>query len=197
MEVSHKILEMYESYEGFSPTPYKDTAGVWTIGIGSTITPEGRSVRASTPEIDYETAKHWKKVHIQERTIPAMQRGLKGIHLTQFEIDAISSLVYNCGAGCLSYKWARALQDAQGGEQRKVYSIADKKRIVDSWMSICKDAKGNTLVGLKRRRMTEIIYFFTGELHYYVSGSYAKEQALYKDYDKHSGLFVYQKLDLL
>jgi lysozyme len=192
MEISGNGLDILIGFEGFVSIPYKDSIGVWTIGYGTTILPSGKRVTASHPQIDKAQALVYKKYHFTKHVYPAIQKRFKNIAIAQQEFDAICCLVYNCGPACLTYKWSYAMVDNFG----KYWSKAMTKRVVDSWMSIDK-AGGKTLVGLTRRRMTEVIHFFTGQTVYYISGSAEGEKELYKDYERHSGEYVYRRLGLI
>jgi lysozyme len=182
-------------FEGFKAEPYKCSAGVWTIGIGSTRKPNGQPVIKDTTAITLDEAKEWKRIHLEGRTLPAVERGLTNIHATQNEVDAISSLVYNCGARVFRWSWFKAMKERQSGVARNLYSKAQKRSIVNGWMKIV-IAGGKESKGLRRRRMSEILYFFTGELHYFVKDINEHRNMDYDEYAKLTGRFVYDKLGL-
>lgn len=126
-------------FEGFKSEAYRDSAGVWTIGYGSTkgvhagqrITRDQAAIRLADDVSQAESA---------------VSR-LVAVPLTQCQFDALVSFVYNLGAGGLAK--STLLKRLNAGD----YSVA-----ADEFMKWVK-AGGRRLQGLVRRRAAERALF--------------------------------------
>ena len=85
-----------EKYEGFSAKPYKDTGGVVTQGIGSTVKPDGSKIKMTDKPIDRKTAQEWAKAHVSKDEA-AFKKSLNGVKLSQTEYDVYLDFTYNFG----------------------------------------------------------------------------------------------------
>ncbi|WP_347472709.1 lysozyme [Acinetobacter thermotolerans] len=85
-----------EKYEGFSATPYRDSGGVVTQGIGSTKKPDGSSIKLIDPPITRKTAQEWVKAHVSKDEA-AFRKSLAGVKLSQTEYDVYLDFTYNFG----------------------------------------------------------------------------------------------------
>ncbi|ALH95603.1 glycoside hydrolase family protein [Acinetobacter equi] len=85
-----------EKYEGFSAKPYKDTGGVVTQGIGSTVKPDGSKIKMTDKPIDRKTAQEWAKAHVSKDET-AFKKSLQGVKLSQTEYDVYLDFTYNFG----------------------------------------------------------------------------------------------------
>ena len=85
-----------EKHEGFSAKPYKDSGGVITQGIGSTVKPDGTKIKMSDPAIDRKTAQEWAKAHVAKDEI-AFRKSLDGVKLSQTEYNTYLDFTYNFG----------------------------------------------------------------------------------------------------
>lgn len=85
-----------EKYEGYSAKPYKDSGGVVTQGIGSTVKPNGQSIKMSDPPITHKTALEWAKDHVSKDEV-AFRKSLHGVKLSQVEYDTYLDFTYNFG----------------------------------------------------------------------------------------------------
>jgi lysozyme len=86
-------------FEGFRSCPYGPPRDVWTIGYGST---EG--VTGHTPCVTRAQALERMIRHINSTYAPAVADAIQKYHLrlNQNQIDALISIVYNCGPGILA-----------------------------------------------------------------------------------------------
>lgn len=97
------ILEIAE-HEGIVPAPYKDSAGVWTFGIGHTAAAGGldpQEMNGAMPEGAYALD------NAIQRAVELFQRDLKSYEarvnkaikmpLTQYQFDALVSFDFNTG----------------------------------------------------------------------------------------------------
>jgi lysozyme len=99
MELSENGFKIIKNFEGLRLSAYRDVAGVWTIGYGSTRYHDGRTVKpgdllASVAQADA----------LFENTLgqyeEAVTRCVK-VPLTQNQFDALVSFTYNEGTGAL------------------------------------------------------------------------------------------------
>ena len=91
--VTDKLVEFIKSYEGYSNKVYKCSAGVSTIGYGTT-----RKECVNKGTCTKEQATQWLKEDIE---VVAKAIKDKNITLKQHEFDALVSFAYNCGTGAL------------------------------------------------------------------------------------------------
>ena len=96
MDISTKGLIEIMSHEGVCLSPYLDSVGVWTIGVGITKY-DGKDPR-DFGVITMEQAIQMFKDRIRSYVTPVQKLGLK---LTQEQFDALVSFCFNCGPGNL------------------------------------------------------------------------------------------------
>ena len=97
MKINDEGLSIIKAFEGISPVPYLDLAGVPTIGYGSTWKLNGERVTMKHREINEKYATVMLLHHI-ERTEYQVDRLVK-VDLTENEFSALVSFVYNVGSG--------------------------------------------------------------------------------------------------
>lgn len=88
MEASNILIEKLKEFEGYRPTSYQDSAGVWTIGYGHTQgVKKGQKITKAQAEslLRGDLLKAEKYVN-----------GLK-LNLTQGQFDALVDFAYNLG----------------------------------------------------------------------------------------------------
>lgn len=136
------------SKDGKTFPPYWDANGnVWTIGYGHT-PPDGPPVpnaktRPLSPGEALSLLGH-DIAHLYEPDVLAAFKRYK-ITPTQGMLDATDSAVFNLGVGILDR--GRSFGDA--------LASGDKRAAAASLMVYVKDANGQTLLGLERRRRAE------------------------------------------
>ncbi|MDS7929214.1 lysozyme [Acinetobacter sp. V102_4] len=137
-------VDLITSFESIKLKAYDDGVGVWTIGIGTTIYPNGVKVKqGDTCTLDqaksyfkHDLAKFEKTVN-ESVTVP----------LTQNQFDALVSLTYNIGSG--AFKNSTLL---------KKLNKSDFQGAADQFL-VWKKAKDKVLTGLVRRREAERALF--------------------------------------
>lgn len=94
MKTSHNGRKLIQEFEGFRNKPYLCSAGVPTIGFGSTMYLEGTRVMLADPEITRAEAENLfvKTLTKYEDMVNKTTKGL-----TQNQFDACVSLCYNIG----------------------------------------------------------------------------------------------------
>ena len=145
MKTNQAGLDIITHFEGFSATPYKCPAGVWTIGYGSTRKPSGRAVTAKTKPINETEAIEWMVEDLADTE--KQVAWLITAPLTENQFSALVSFTYNLGAGNLQSSTLRMKLN------REDYDGA----IVEfpKW----RRAGGKVLAGLVKRRAAEIELF--------------------------------------
>lgn len=95
MRLSQKGLNLIKHFEGFRSTPYLCSAGVPTIGYGSTYYANGAKVKLSDSPISEEWAEELLKkvVTHYEFGVDSMTRD----DINQNQFDALVSFAYNVG----------------------------------------------------------------------------------------------------
>lgn len=93
-------LAICAEFEGFSATPYRCPAGVWTIGYGTTRYPDGRPVRQGDPHVTEAQARDLM-AHDLADAADAVAHLVK-VPLTDNQRAALLSFTYNLGRGALS-----------------------------------------------------------------------------------------------
>jgi len=131
--------------EGFSAVPYQDTAGVWTIGNGSTHDVNGDRVTADTPEVSQDDA-----LALLERDLGTAADAVDeavSVPLTDVERAALYSFTYN--EGVKAFGGSTLLADLNAG------NMAAAEAQFARWDI----AGGKKSHGLDNRRAAELALF--------------------------------------
>lgn len=157
MHLSDKGLSLLAKFEGFRSRPYLDSAGVPTIGFGTTYYPNGKKVAMSDAPISKDTALAIKKQIIEQDfgfgVNLLFADEIKDGKLSQNAFDALVSLAYNIGI--------RALKKSSVYRHIKA---GDKKAAADAFLAWNKARVGGkltVLTGLAERRAAERALFLT------------------------------------
>ncbi|MES2060820.1 MAG: lysozyme [Bacteroidota bacterium] len=100
MKISPSGVKLIKSFEGLRLNAYKDVAGVWTIGYGSTLYPDGRGIKPGDKLTD-EAQANTLFVSTLNKYVEAVNTGVK-VSLTQNQFDALVSFIYNVGTGVVN-----------------------------------------------------------------------------------------------
>ena len=99
MTISTNGLNVIKTFEGLSLSAYRDEAGVWAIGYGSTRYHDGKTVKPGD-----KLANELQADALFRNTMgqyeDAVSRSVK-VPLSQNQFDALVSFTYNIGAGGL------------------------------------------------------------------------------------------------
>jgi GH24 family phage-related lysozyme (muramidase) len=144
---SPKLIKLLFVEESFRSKPYKDGAGLWTIGVGQRITLVQANEWKDGITLDQGRA-------LLNAYLDALCKQLSKLtwcfELTQAQKDAVISIAYNLGFvqfSCSSlYRWL---------------AVADP-RFFAEWLVYEHDAKGNIEPGLTTRRFNERQLFVFG-----------------------------------
>lgn len=134
-------VALIEKYEGFRAQAYKCPAGVWTVGYGTTVYPDGTPVKKGDT-VTKAKAEAYLVDYLNKKVRPY----LKGLKLKPSQQAAIESIVYNVGNGFFRSKCFTAIKEKDWGT---VYNNWD-------WIK----GGGKVLPGLIKRRSEELYLFF-------------------------------------
>lgn len=144
MKISNVGVNLISSFEDTRLKAYDDGVGVWTIGIGTTVYPNGVKVKqGDTCTLDQAKSYFKQDLAKFEKTVNDSVK----VALTQNQFDALVSLTYNIGSS--AFKSSTLLKKLNKGEYQ---GAADQ---FPAW----KTAKGKVLPGLVRRREAERALF--------------------------------------
>lgn len=142
MQISESGLNLIKSFEGLRLEAYKDPGGVLTIGWGST---EGVAEGLVIDEAEAD-----RRLRADAAVAEIAVKRLVTTPLSQWQFDALTSFVFNCGQGTLAR--SRLLKAVNAGQFREAAELFDKHN----------KAKGRVLGGLTRRRAAESGLFQKG-----------------------------------
>ncbi|MCH7393762.1 lysozyme [Acinetobacter dispersus] len=144
MTTSRVGINLITSFEDIVLNAYDDGVGIWTIGFGTTVYPNGVKVKKG----DVCTAEQAKAFFTYDlKRFEAAVNGAVKVPLTQNQFDALVSLTYNIGE--TAFKKSTLLAKLNKGDftgaadQFKVWNIGG----------------GKVLKGLVRRRAAERALF--------------------------------------
>ena len=95
-----RALPVVVRFEGLRLRPYMCSAGVWTVGLGSTRYLDGQPVRATDPPVTREHAYALAVEQLRRDYLPAVLRLCPGID-SYDRLAGVLSFAYNCGVGAL------------------------------------------------------------------------------------------------
>lgn len=133
--------------EGVVLHPYLDSVKVPTIGIGTTVYPNGVKVTMQDPHITLEQAYEYCLDHLNKIVLPVLNK-LITVSQTQDQIEALGSLAYNIGTG--AFLASSVLKSINAGDSLET--------IHTNWAKWNK-AEGKVLNGLVTRREAEFKYY--------------------------------------
>jgi lysozyme len=153
---NYKLLaEIVTHFEGFYPIAYKDTGGVWTLGIGSTFNfAKDRKVREGDT-ISKVGAAHYLELEVAN-VVKQLNLYIK-TPLNEHQATALVDYVYNRG---ISNFLKTKLDDLINANPN---NPAIQAEFIGTGLW---DRMGNKLWGLGRRLRAESHLYFTGELKF-------------------------------
>jgi len=142
MKISQKGLDMIKHFESFRSEPYLCSAGVPTIGYGTTYYKGGVKVTLQDDAIDKNEATDLLRTQVDKIYGKAVNDNLT-VEVTQNQWDALVSFTYNLGGS--NFKRSTLLKRVNEGKNNKAG---------DEFLRWDK-AGGKVLAGLTRRRKAE------------------------------------------
>lgn len=149
MNISKNGLDLIKQFEGLKLNAYQCSAGVWTIGYGSTFFPNGQKVKKGDKL--HNEAEALEMVETTLQSFEAVVEKAVKIQLTQNEFDALVCFTYNVGAGNLNSSTLLKLLN------KNTNRLTVSKEFL-KWDK----AGGKALAGLTRRRQAESELFLKG-----------------------------------
>jgi len=146
MTVSDSGLDLIEEFEGFRSSPYLDSAGVATIGIGSTFYENGTSVTMNDESITRERARDLLRI-VAHKFAQSVDDLTRPINQNQF--DALVSFTYNVGVYAFRNSTLLKKVNSNPCDESISYEFSRWKR-----------AGGRVLQGLINRRKKEAELYF-------------------------------------
>ena len=144
MKISQVGIDLIISFEDTKLEAYDDGVGVWTIGIGTTIYPNGVAVKRGE-SCTLEQAKSFFQHDL--RRFQTAVNGAVTVPLSQNQFDALVSLAYNIGTN--AFKTSTLV---------KYLNALDFKAAADEFLKWNRGG-GKVMKGLVRRRETERALF--------------------------------------
>ena len=144
LRLSENGVKKIAGFEGVRTKAYPDSAGIWTLGIGTIRYPDGSKVKKGDT-CTVEQAYSWFRDYIQG-VETFIHRVIK-VKLNQNQFDALVSLIYNIGETAFT-----------GGSVDDKLNAGNFKAATETWLLYNK-AGGKVIDGLKSRRRAEVAWF--------------------------------------
>lgn len=94
--VSAAFFSALIGYEGYSAKPYRDSVGVPTIGIGTTVYPNGQRVKMTDKPVSKDKAIQLAAHHVSKDEAK-FRASIPTVALSQAEYDVYMDFAYNFG----------------------------------------------------------------------------------------------------
>jgi len=158
MKASANCIKLIEGFEGLVLKSYQDEKGIWTIGLGTTVYPNGKKVTKNDPAISKEMAYDLALIHVGKDEIVAKK--LIKCDLEQHQFDAIMAFIYN--AGTTQFRTSTLLKliniNPKDPKIWGAFLLFDKIKI---------EGEFEKSKGLFRRRNAEAHLYFKNEINFY------------------------------
>lgn len=140
--VDQKCVDLVKEFEGFRAKPYLCSAGVPTIGYGSTFYADGTKVTLADPPINRADAEYLTRL-VLDKFADKVKKLVK-VDLTTNQLSALISFTYNLGVG--AFRSSTLLKVINRGD------LDEAPTQIKRWNK----AGGKVLAGLVRRRQAEV-----------------------------------------
>lgn len=174
----HDMLCLIAHCEGVRVNAYWDPHGnVWTIGFGNTIRPDGRPVRKGDRIKSEEELMLYFTAHIEGKMFEDMDTYLNMDDMSNAEIVAMGSFLYNCGSGILRKKDGSPSEITEAANNYFATHSNEAKQTLKTLMDQKVRSGGKILPQLQKRRDLEERVMF-GELLLDNNGELSLENAV-------------------
>ena len=147
-KIGAKGLNLIKEFEGLKFKPYQDVIGIWTIGIGTTVYPNGQKVNQSDPQINEIVSLLYLTHDLEYFCKQVDAYTTDAVNQSQF--DALVSFGYNCGVGNL-----------KSSTLLKKVNINPNDPTIAAEFLKWNRAGGKVVSGLTRRRQAESDLYFS------------------------------------
>lgn len=152
-ELSPSGLDFLETQEGCVLHSYRDSVGLWTIGIGNRFNPDGTPVHPGEVITRAQAEEYIEKDLVYR--LQFLNRVLPG-NLSTDQVDALVSLCYNIGTtGFGNSSLLRSLKNDP--------TKANDENIIHNWKK-WDEAGGKFDLDLLKRRERELTLYFSSQL---------------------------------
>jgi len=157
VNISDAGIKLIKHFEGYKNKPYKCSARVWTIGIGSAMYHEQLKLKLEDRDqipLKQEDNRVWSDeeiINLFKKDVRRFELGVNRlitIPLKQCEFDALVSFSFNLGLGTL-----------QRSSVRSNLNRENKEEAIKKLLLYCRGG-GKILKGLQLRRQAEAQMFF-------------------------------------
>jgi len=148
MKLSQSGYDLIKEFEGLSLKPYKCSAGVPTIGYGSTYYENG--VRVTMNDLPISKDRAFELLKITASRFAIKVENLLKKPVTQNQFNALVSFAYNVGSGALA-----------SSTLLKLVNINPNDAMIAKEFLKWNKASGKPIQGLTNRRMKESALYFT------------------------------------
>ena len=147
-----EILAQLVFYEGCARKAYTDIVGIWTVGIGNTVRPDGKKVTKNDYLSSNEQIYKYVVSHLEKEVYPALDKYITR-KLSPNEMAAVVSLCYNCGTKVLG-------TNGQKTAFASALNTNNKKAIIQGFMKKVSTKKHSFVEALAVRRSLELHAYF-------------------------------------
>jgi lysozyme len=148
-------LKLIMEFEGLYLQSYRCPAGVWTVGYGTTIYPNGKKVKHGE-KVTKRQAKNYLQYDLTDAAVAIASHARKcKLTLSPNQFSALVSFAYNLGTGPVVEKnrtMGGALRDHDYQAMAEAFLVYNKARV---------KGKLKELKGLTRRRKAERTLFLS------------------------------------
>lgn len=142
---------LIKKFEGFRAAPYKDSAGIPTIGYGTILYPTGKAVTMTDKPVTDDAATGFLsyQMSLKSKAIAPMLQKLASLH----QAAAMLSLTYNIGTAAF-----------QSSSVLRKFNLGDIQGAADAflmWDKATVDGQCVVIEGLHNRRIAERTIFLT------------------------------------
>lgn len=116
MLLKQEAVDLIKRFEGYRNKPYLCSAGVPTIGYGSTFYADGTKVTLQDSPINQQIANELLELTLTRIFIPGVLRACPVLIKHPYKLGAIVSFAYNLGLGRLQASTLRRKINAQDWE---------------------------------------------------------------------------------
>ena len=148
MNISKTGIQLVKDFEGLRLNAYKCSAGVATIGYGSTYYPDKSNVKMGDVLRDKEEAEILLINTLEDYDI-YVSKYTRSVKLTQYQFDALVSFAFNVGLGNLSKSTLLKMVLANPNDDKIALEFLKWNR-----------GGGVVLKGLTKRRQKEAELYF-------------------------------------